>query len=251
MIEFNDLKLFDTLGACRLGPLDLALEPGTRTALVGPSGSGKTLLIRTLFGALPPGFTRSGQLRGFGQELGPARPRELRRRMAWLPQAVDSALNPYLNLADHLSLLPASLMDEPPPRTLDRLHTLLGRLGLPATPAFLARKPSALSGGQRQRLLLAMALSCGPDLLVLDEPTTGLDPLHQQDLVTLLEELRSERGLGWLWVTHDLALAAQVSDRLMVLDAGQVAAQGATADLLARPQGEALIRLVEAARALA
>lgn len=250
MIKIKDLKIFEPTGACRLGPLDLALDPGSRTALVGPSGSGKTLLIRVLFGALPPGFAQTGRLRAFGQPLGPERPREVRRRMAWVPQAVDSALNPYLSLADHLSLLPASLLDEPPAQALVRLQPLLERLGLPPAKAFLARRPSALSGGQRQRLLLAMALSCGPDLLVLDEPTTGLDPLCQQDLAALLEDLRSERSLGWLWVTHDLALAAQVSDRLLVLDAGRVAAQGSTADLLAHPKGEALIRLVEAARAM-
>lgn len=248
MIEFNGLKIFDPAGCERLGPLTLDLDPGARTALVGPSGSGKTLLIRTLFGALPPGFTQSGQLRGFGQALGTERPRALRRRMAWVPQMVDSALNPFLSLADHLSLLPASLLDEPPSRALARLRPLMERLGLPITPALLARKPSTLSGGQRQRLLLAMALSCGPDLLVLDEPTTGLDPLRQQDLVTLLQEVRSEQGLGWLWVTHDLALAAQVSDHMVVLDAGSLAACGPTGELVARPGGTVLEHLLEAAR---
>lgn len=251
MIEFNDLKLFETSGTCRLGPLTLALDPAARTALVGPSGSGKTLLIRTLFGALPPGFSQVGQIRAFGQPLGPDRARDLRRRMAWVPQAVDRALNPFLSLADHLTLLPSSLLDEPPAQALERLRPLLEDLGLPATRAFLGRTPPALSGGQRQRLLLAMALSCQPDLLVLDEPTTGLDPLRQQDLVHLLAALRTDRGLGWLWVTHDLALAAQVSDRMMVLDRGQVAAQGPTADLLAHPRAEVLIRLVETAQAMA
>lgn len=251
MIEFNDLKLFEASGARRLGPLTLALDPAARTALVGPSGSGKTLLIRALFGALPRGFSEVGQIRAFGQPLGPDRPRDLRRRMAWMPQAVDTALNPHLSLSEHLTLLPASLLDEPPGLALERLQPLLEDLGLPGTAAFLKRKPPTLSGGQRQRLLLAMALSCQPDLLVLDEPTTGLDPIRQEDLANLLEGLRADHGMGWLWVTHDLALAARVSDRLAVLDTGRLVAAGPTAGLLAAPEGEALVRLVEAARARA
>ena len=249
MIVISNLKIYDPLGTPRLGPLDLDLDPGSRTALVGPSGSGKTLLIRALFGVLPRGCSQTGQLEAFGHRLEGPRPRSLRRRMAWVPQAVDTALNPFLSLADHLTRLPASLLDEPAAHALDRLRPLLERLGLPATPDFLGRKPSALSGGQRQRLLLAMALSCTPDLLVLDEPTTGLDPIRQAELVSLLQDLRADCGLGWLWVTHDLALAAQVSDRMVVLEEGRRTDDGPTADLLRAPESGALIRLVDAARA--
>jgi len=180
------------------GPLSLTLAPGERLGLAGESGSGKSLLARALFGVAPPGVVQCGGALGAPGSLG--------------------ALNPLLTLGEHLSLLPGLYRKESQAAALQRLGPLLERLRLPGdAPPFLARFPHQLSGGQRHRLCLAMALSCGPELLVLDEPTTALDPLVQRDFLELILDLQRERGLGFLWITHDLAVASQVCERLLVL----------------------------------
>ena len=241
-------------GVRLLGPLGLTLAPGDRLGLVGESGSGKSLLIQALFGTLPPGVHQSGgSITAFGTRLDrPGAAREAIRgaRLAWVPQDPLRALNPLLTLGEHLALLPGLHRQETPSAALARLAPLLERLGLPPGPAFLTRLPHQVSGGQRQRLCLALALCCDPELLVLDEPTTALDPLAQKAFVGLVLELQRERNLGFLWVIHDLALAASVCDHLLVLYGGEPMEAGPAARILAAPGHPYTARLVAAARHL-
>jgi oligopeptide/dipeptide ABC transporter ATP-binding protein len=242
-LEIRNLVLSRQDGVCLLGPLDLDLAPGERLGLAGESGSGKTLLTRALFGVLPPGVHQAGgTIRAFGAP--PARD----GRLAWVPQDPGQALHPLLTVAQHLALLPRALRREPSGAALARMAPLLERLGLPGDRAFLRRRPPQLSGGQRQRLCLAMALSCDPALLVLDEPTTALDPLAQAALLDLVLDLQRERGLGVLWIIHDLGLAAAACERLLVLYGGQALEAGPTARLLAAPRHPYTARLLAAAR---
>ncbi len=239
-------------GVRLLGPLSLRLAPGERVGLVGESGSGKSLLVQTLFGVLPPGVRQAGgRFTAFDIPMArPGRDREriLGARMAWVPQDPLQALNPLLTLNQHLSLLPSIHRRESPSATQRRLVPTLERLGLPTSEAFLRRFPHQLSGGQRQRLCLAIALSCDPELLVLDEPTTALDPLAQKAFLDLVLELQRERGLGFLWITHDLALAARACDRLLVLYGGEAVEAGPTDRLLSTPGHPYTARLLAAAR---
>jgi ABC-type dipeptide/oligopeptide/nickel transport system ATPase component len=231
-------------GVPLLGPLDLSLAPGGRLGLVGESGSGKSLLVQALFGALPAGVRQTG---GAVRTWGGAASQACGTRLGWMPQDPRQALNPLLNLAQHLTLLPRLHRRESIPAALVRLAPLLQRLDLPTEQAFLRRFPHQLSGGQRQRIALAMALSCEPELLVLDEPTTALDPLAQRDFLDLVLSLQQERGLGFLWITHDLALAAAACDRLLVLYGGEPLEAGPTPRLLSAPRHPYMARLLGAA----
>jgi oligopeptide/dipeptide ABC transporter ATP-binding protein len=239
-------------GVRLLGPLSLELAPGDRLGLVGESGSGKSLLLRALFGVLPPGVAQAaGSITAFGTRLeqsGPERDHIRGARLAWVPQDPLLALNPFLTLGEHLALLPGIHRQEAPRLAIGRLQPLLEQLGLPGDRAFLARRPHQLSGGQRQRLCLAMALSCDPELLVLDEPTTALDPLAQRAYLDLIFGLQRERGLGFLWIAHDLAVAAEVCERLLVLYGGEPLEAGPTEALLAAPRHPYTARLLEAVR---
>jgi len=247
-LKVLDLQLVREDGARLLAPLSLTLAPGDRFGLAGESGSGKSLLVQAIFGVLPRGVRQlSGHLEAFGEPLRGAA-NVLGRRLGWVPQDPLQALNPFLTVRDHLALLPGVHLHESRTRALRRLAPLLERLRLPGDRAFLGRFPFQLSGGQRQRLVLAMALSCDPELLVLDEPTTALDPTVQADFLALMAELQRERGLGYLWITHDLAVAAAVADRLLVLYGGEAMEAGPARELLRSPLHPYTQRLVSAAR---
>ena len=251
-LQIRELRLARRDGAHLLGPLDLDLAPGDRLGLVGESGSGKSLLVQALFGVLPEGVSlASGTLSAFGADLSrPGRARDAVRgaRLAWVPQDPLQALNPFLSVGDHLALLPGVHRRERKAAALRRLAPLLDRLRLPGEPAFLKRFPHQLSGGQRQRLCLAMALSCDPELLILDEPTTALDPLAQKAFLDLVLELQGERGLSFLWITHDLGLASLACERLLVVYGGEAVEAGPAVRLLSAPRHPYTARLLTAAR---
>ena len=247
----------NSLGLCRrdgvrlLAPLSLALHPGQRQVILGESGSGKSLLVHAIFGVLPAGVRQTeGNAIAFDVPLDRPGARDgIRgRRLAWVPQDPLMALNSILNIQEQLALLPGVHLGESRPATLNRLAPLLENLRLPSDPAFLRRLPGEISGGQRQRVALAMALSCDPDLLILDEPTSALDPKLQQEMVSLLTTLQRDRKLGWLWITHDPAVARCVSDRIIVLYGGQVMEAGPTERLLNAPAHPYTQRLLLAAK---
>lgn len=222
-------------GAHLLGPLDMNLEPGAREALVGESGSGKSLLAQALSGALPQEIRASFRRLDAGN-------------LGYLPQEAGRALHPLLTLGEHLSLLPGLRRQERAAPALTRLRPLLTRLDLPSDEAFLNRFPHALSGGQRQRLALAMALSWDPPWLVLDEPTASLDGPRAKALVDLILDLHRARGMGFLWITHDLALARRVSGGVRVLYGGHLLEAGPTARVLDGPRHPYTARLLAAAK---
>lgn len=247
----DELALERADGALLLAPLSLRLDPGSRLGLVGESGSGKSLLVQAIFGVLPQGVRQAGgTIEAFGIPTDRPHPRRDRirgRRLAWVAQDPLQALNPFIRVLDQLALLPTVHLGEARDGSLKRLDPLLERLRLPRDRAFLRRYPHELSGGQRQRLVLAMALSCDPELLILDEPTTALDPTVQAEFLSLVLELQAERGLGYLWISHDLGVVASVTERILVLYGGHVLEAGSTESVLARPRHPYTRRLLSAA----
>lgn len=242
----QELAIHTQDGVRLLGPMALCLEPGERVGLIGESGSGKSLLGRALVGLLPKDLgVQAKAFSCFGRSLG-QEPLWNWSGCAWVPQDPALALHPLLSVDEHLVLLPKAWFHEPAKQARARMLPLIERLRLPTDRRFLRKFPHQMSGGQRQRLAIALALSGEPAFLVLDEPTTSLDPATRRAVVELLEELHRNRGLGYLWISHDLELMAAVTDRLMVLYGGALLEAGPTARILGHPRTPYAARLLSA-----
>ncbi|MFD5465898.1 ABC transporter ATP-binding protein [Kitasatospora sp. NPDC127059] len=235
-----------------LDGVDLTVAPGETVALVGESGSGKTLTSRAALGLLPPGATTEGKVLVDGQDvltMDPARLRALRTgRAAMIFQDPRAAINPLRRIGDFLTesvRLTGTMSAADADR---RAVELLEAVGL--GPELLRRYPGQLSGGMLQRVMIAAALMGDPVLLLADEPTTALDVTSQAEVVALLGRLRERFGTGLLFVTHDLGLAAAISDRVYVMYAGRIAEHGPAAALFERPRHPYTAALLAATPAL-
>jgi peptide/nickel transport system ATP-binding protein len=221
------------------GPVDalrgisLSIDKGETVGLIGESGCGKSITALALMGLLPEGAAVSGSIRLDGQELtalDDAAMCTLRgRRIGMVFQEPMTALNPLHTvghqIAEPLRLHRKLSASEARARTL----RLLERVHLPDAARRLDAYPHQLSGGQRQRVVIAIALACGPDLLIADEPTTALDVTIQREVLDLIGELVAEDGMGLLLISHDLGVMAQTVQRMLVMYAGTVVESGPTA----------------------
>jgi osmoprotectant transport system ATP-binding protein len=225
-----------------LEDLNLEFQAGTVNAVIGSSGSGKSTLLRLLLGLEWPD---SGRIRIAGDELARSARLTIRQRIGYVIQ--DGGLFPHLRVRDNLALLPRHL-GWPASRTLERSLQLLELMQLPMS--VLERYPGELSGGQRQRVAVMRALITEPPALLLDEPLGALDPLVRFDLQQRLRELFSTLAKTVVLVTHDLAEAAYLAPRLVLMQAGRVVQDGTAADFIERPRSEFVRRFVAAHRNL-
>jgi oligopeptide/dipeptide ABC transporter ATP-binding protein len=220
--------------------VDLALHAGEVLGLVGESGAGKSTIGRAVVRLLPePGRVESGAIRLRGRDLLGLPEGEMRRLrgadVTLIPQDPLSALNPVFRIG--LQATDALRIH----RNLSRqaaaaeMIRLLSHLGIPDPAAMLERYPHELSGGMRQRVLIAMAFSCEPTLVIADEPTTALDVTTQAQILRLLETLQAERHVATLFVTHDLGVVAHVAHRVAVMYAGCLVESASTAELFRAP----------------
>ena len=226
--------------------VSFTIAPGAAASLVGASGSGKSTLARLITGSERPtsgsitfGDLAVGRLSASGQ-------RRLHRQVQMVFQDPYGALNP-LHTVEYTVMRPVqNLQGATSAAARERVHELLETVGLSPSAQFAAKLPHQLSGGQRQRVVIARALACDPDLLVADEPVSMLDVSLRAGVLSLLAELRRDRGLSLLYITHDLLSARAITDEVLVLHDGRIVERGATSQVLRRPQHEYTIRLLEA-----
>jgi len=255
LLEISGLTLDLPGGARLLDDVSLSIAEGETVGLVGESGSGKSLTARAVIGLLPDRARATGGVHLAGTDVLAASKRtllQLRRGVASMVfQDPRAGINPVRTVGDHLTeplrLSTGVSAAEARARAID----LLGQVGLPDPEGHLRQYPYELSGGMLQRVMIAGALITSPRMLICDEPTTALDVTTQAGIVELLREQRDARGMGMLFITHDLNLAASLCDRLVVLRAGVVEEQGDAMRVLTAPRADYTRTLVAATPSIA
>ncbi|QKG24422.1 dipeptide/oligopeptide/nickel ABC transporter permease/ATP-binding protein [Actinomadura verrucosospora] len=231
--------------------IDLDVRPGEIVGLVGESGSGKTQTAFSVLGILPDGGRVSrGSIIVAGQEVAGLPERQHRRlrgrTVAYVPQEPMSNLDPAFTIGSQLVEPMRHVMGLSRAQAAEQALELLRMVEIPEPEQVLRRFPHQISGGMAQRVLIAGAMSCDPELLIADEPTTALDVRVQADVLDLLRRLQAERGLGVLLVTHNLGVVADLCDRVAVMNEGRIVETGATDRVLRDPQDPYTRRLLDA-----
>ena len=255
LLDIRDLTLALSDGTPLLHGVSLSVAAGETVGLVGESGSGKSLTARTVLGLVPEGAVTTGEVVLDGASVLAASAADLRRlrrhRAAMIFQDPRAGINPMRTIGDHLTealrLAEGWSADAARARAID----LLAAVRLPRPDEHLRQYPHEFSGGMLQRVMIAGALTTSPKLLVCDEPTTALDVTTQAEIIAVLTEQRASRGMGMLFITHDLNLAASLCDRVYVMSGGNVVEQGRAHDVLRHPRAEYTRRLVAATPTLA
>jgi oligopeptide/dipeptide ABC transporter ATP-binding protein len=217
-----------------------SVEPGEVFGIAGESGSGKTMSVLALMGLLPPGARVEGHALFAGRDLLRLPSREQRRingrELSMVFQDPMTSLHPMLSvgtqLTEHVRRHLGLSRKDADARALE----LLREVRIPSPEGALHAFPHQFSGGMRQRIAIAIALACGPRLIVADEPTTALDVTVQAGVIRLLDRLRREQGLAIVLITHDLGVLSSIADRVAVFYAGRVVEAGPRADVLRHPR---------------
>jgi peptide/nickel transport system ATP-binding protein len=245
LLEVSDLQVsFATEdGVVRaVDGVSFSVAPGEIVAIVGESGSGKSVTAMTLMGLTRgPNARFEGSATFDGIELVKASNQQLRKvrgaGIAMVFQDPMSSLDPVYRVGSQIvEQIRVHEHDVSKAQALDRAVSLMERVGIPRAAERLRSYPHEFSGGMRQRVMIAMALSCSPKLLIADEPTTALDVTIQAQILDELRQLRTETGAGVILVTHDLGVVADIADRVIVMYAGRVVEQGTLDDIFYDPQ---------------
>jgi peptide/nickel transport system ATP-binding protein len=243
LLEVRDLRVEIPLPAGVLHPvrgIDFQVNRGETLCLVGESGCGKSLTSLAVMGLLPRRAKRTAQqltLDGIDlQTATPAAMSNLRgNRMAMIFQEPMTSLNPAYTIGNQLEEMLLQHRKVSRQAARDRAVFLLEKVGITGAASRLTQYPHQLSGGLRQRVMIAMALMCGPDLIVADEPTTALDVTIQAQILLLLKQLQREFGMGLMLITHDLGIVARIADRVAVMYAGEIVEHGTAAEVFGAP----------------
>ncbi|HYD29378.1 MAG TPA: ATP-binding cassette domain-containing protein [Azospirillaceae bacterium] len=224
------------------------IDHGETVALVGPSGAGKSQTAQALLGL---GGHIGGSVRFRGQELLGLPADRLNRirgaRIGFVPQNTTAALNPYRSIGAPMIEMLRHHRGLDAAQARVQAIAMLERVRLPEAARRFDHPPHELSGGMRQRVAIAMALSCQPDLVIVDEPTTGLDASTQTAILDLLRDLKNRHGTAFLLISHDLEVVAGLADRVMVMQSGRLVEASPTRDLFQAPRHLCTRRLLAAA----
>lgn len=232
--------------------LSLAVHPGEAVGLVGESGSGKSMTLRAILGVLPPeARITAGQVLVNGTDLTQLDTRQLNRFrgpvISMIFQEPMSALNPVMRVGHQIAEGPLVHLGMSRAQAAERAVDLMRRVGIPDAEHRFRSFPHEFSGGMRQRVMIAMALSCEPSLILCDEPTTALDVTIQDQILRLLARLCRESGTSLVFVTHDLPVVAQVCHRVAVMYAGRIVEHGSVEEVLTEPCHPYTLGLVRSA----
>ncbi|WP_148714744.1 ABC transporter ATP-binding protein [Chitinolyticbacter meiyuanensis] len=231
-----------SFGAFRaVSGVDLSVDKGEIVGIVGESGSGKSVTMLALMGLIDaPGVVRADALQFNGQDLLRAKPRQLRRivgaDVAMIFQDALTSLNPAYTVGAQLAETLKLHLGMSRRAARQRALALLDMVEIPDAKARYSAYPHQLSGGMSQRVMIAMAIACNPKLLIADEPTTALDVTVQAQIMELLVNLQRQNDMGLILITHDLAVVAEVAQRVVVMYAGEVVEQSPVPDIFNTPR---------------
>ena len=232
--------------------VSLDVAAGEALGLVGESGSGKSMTLRAIIGVLPAeGRITGGQILLDGVDLVPLSQAELNRirgpKISMIFQEPMSALNPVMRVGNQIAEGTRVHLGYSKSKAAERALELMRRVGIPDPERRFRAYPHEFSGGMRQRVMIAIALSCDPEIILCDEPTTALDVTIQDQILRLLSRLCRESGVSLIFVTHDLPVVAEICDRVAVMYGGQLVERGDVRDVLLDPRHPYTLGLVRSA----
>ena len=222
--------------------ISYTLAEGETLGIVGESGSGKSVSVLSIMQLIPepPGEIAGGEAVFLGRDLLEMDPKEIRHirgnRISMIFQDPMTSLNPVLTIGEQVGEALQQHLGMGPREARARTVELLELVGIPMPDQRVDQYPHQFSGGMRQRVMIAMALSCNPELLIADEPTTALDVTIQAQIVELVKELQHELGMSVIWITHDLGVIAGLADRVVVMYTGRIVETGPVDDLYEDPR---------------
>jgi len=221
--------------------VSFSLYKGETLGIVGESGCGKSVNMLSILGLIssPPGKVETGQAFYQGEDLLQLKSSELRKirgaKIGMIFKDPMSSLNPVLTIGLQLVEQMTTHLSVSDAQARERAIELLQRVGIPSAESRLKDYPHQFSGGMRQRVMIAMALSCSPNLLIADEPTTALDVTIQAQIIDLVKSLREEFDMSIIWITHNLGVVAGLANRVLVMYSGFIVEQAEIKDLFANP----------------
>lgn len=243
-----EVKNLETHLASREGPVkavnnvSFTVMQGETLGIVGESGSGKTMTALSIMGLVPnpPGEVVGGSVILDGENITELSDKEVRKRrstkMGMVFQDPATSLNPTMKVGPQISETMQLHLGYDEKTARNRTVEILERVGIPSPESRYYDYPYQFSGGMRQRAMIAIALSCDPLLLIADEPTTALDVTVQAQLLDLVRDLKEERGMSVIWITHDLGVVAELCDRVLVMYAGHIVETGTVEQIFASPK---------------
>ncbi|HZE72305.1 MAG TPA: ABC transporter ATP-binding protein [Pyrinomonadaceae bacterium] len=244
LLEVRDLRTYFELEEGTVKAVDgisFQLQRGETLGIVGESGSGKSVTNLSIIRLIPspPGKIVSGEIIFDGRDillLSEAEVRKIRgRRIAMIFQDPMTSLNPFMKISKQLMEMTQLHLGYDSSRAYEHAIEMLETVGIPDARSRADNYPHEFSGGMRQRVMIAMALSCEPELLIADEPTTALDVTIQAQILELIKEIKQQTGTSVILITHDLGVVAGMTDHLIVMYAGKVFEQAPTRELFAVP----------------